>query len=302
MLAARRDPPFYPGAHEASHLSGAHALHVPHATPGVARLMTVLQVVGSLLAIPVGLASGYSIYHANFSPEANCQSLRAGIISMLDKNADASTLRLLVRRDVAAFEGACGAVDPDAVAAFRTLLTGGKGPPPAALSSAVPVKEAVRVLARQPNELAKATPAKALPVVAEAKPLRRDAVSSDANWVASVRRALLHAPVTRAEAAQAPAVRAPPAVARSLTPQLRVSSEAPAPALPPAAPVAAAPQPARDDAHPVPPAPIPDAVRPALISEVLPLPKTADTAPAERHSGFSGLLAQFQRLGRVVGH
>ncbi len=117
MLAARRDPPFRSGAHEGSHFSGAHA---PHATPGGARLMTALQVIGSLLAIPVGLASGYSIYYANFSPEANCQNLRAGIISMLDKNADASTLRLLVRRDVAAFEGACGAVDPDAVAAFKT--------------------------------------------------------------------------------------------------------------------------------------------------------------------------------------
>ncbi len=115
MLVARRDPPLYSGAHEVPHISGHHAAHAPHAT----RFMTALQMIGSVLAIPVGLASGYSIYHANFSPEARCQSLRANIISMLDKSADASTLRMLVRRDVVEFEGSCGAVDPDAVAAFQ---------------------------------------------------------------------------------------------------------------------------------------------------------------------------------------
>jgi hypothetical protein len=296
MLAARRDPPFHPGAHEGSHLSGAHyphAAHAPHAAPGVARFMTVLQVVGSLLAIPVGLASGYSIYHANFSPEANCQSLRAGIISMLDKNADASTLRLLVRRDLAAFEGACGAVDPDAVAAFKTLLTSGKTAPPAASSSIVPVKKAAREPAQQTNVSAKPAAANALPAIAEANPHQRDAASSDAKWVASVRRALLHTSVTRAEAAPAPAAWPAPATALPLAPKTRISSETPAPALPPAAPVAAASRPAPDDAHPVPPASIP---------EVMPLPKAADAAPAERRSGVFGLFAQFPLLGRVVGH
>ena len=90
--------------------------------PRFAGLMTGLQIAGSLLALPVGLASGYSIYHANFSAEAQCQSLRGNIVSTLDKSADASTLRMLVRRDVAAFEASCGDVDPDAVAAFRTLF------------------------------------------------------------------------------------------------------------------------------------------------------------------------------------
>jgi hypothetical protein len=296
MLAARRDPPFHSGAHEGSHLSGSHyphAAHAPHAALGVARFMTALQVIGSLLAIPVGLASGYSIYHANFSPEANCQSLRAGIISMLDKNADASTLRLLVRRDVAAFEGACGAVDPDAVAAFKTLLTSGKPAPPAASSSVVPVKEAAREPARSTNVSVKPAIAKALPAIVELKPSQRDADSSDANWVASVRRALVHAPVTRAEAAPALATRPAPAAALPLAPKMRISRETPAPALPPAAAVAVVSRPAPDDAHPVPPASIPEA---------MPLPKAADTAPAERHSGFFGLLAQFPLLGRVVGH
>jgi hypothetical protein len=293
MLVARRDPPFHSGAHEASHISGHHAAHAPHTT----RLMTALQIAGSVLAIPVGLASGYSIYHANFSPEASCQSLRANIISVLDKNADASTLRLLVRRDVAAFETSCGAVDPDAVAAFKTLLAAGKTPT-ATARTAVPPQQEAHEPVRQPNEMAQPVAAKAPPAITEAKPLRRDAVGSDANWVASVRRALIHAPVTRAEAAEAPVVA--PAAARPIAPQVRIphgtrapalSLAAPAPALPPAASVAVAPAPAFD--HPVPPAPIPD---------VMPLPKAAAAAPTERHSGFSGLIAQIPLLGRVVGH
>ena len=60
----------------------------------------MLQVVGSLLAIPVGLASAYSIYRANFSADTTCQTLRANIVSMLDKSVDAGTRRMLVRRDV----------------------------------------------------------------------------------------------------------------------------------------------------------------------------------------------------------
>ena len=86
----------------------------------------MLQVVGSLLAIPVGLASGYSIYRANFSVETTCQSLRANIVSMIDKSVDAGTRRMLVRRDVETFEQTCGTVDPDATAAFKALLAADK--------------------------------------------------------------------------------------------------------------------------------------------------------------------------------
>ena len=84
--------------------------------------VSTVQIVGSLLAVPLGLASGYSIYRANFSPETTCQALRTNIIGMLDKNVDATTRRMLVRRDIEAFEQNCGAVDPDAHAAFKTLL------------------------------------------------------------------------------------------------------------------------------------------------------------------------------------
>jgi len=296
MLTARRDPLLHPGEHDAAHI--AHPGHAVHG-PGFHRFMNVLQVAGSVLAIPLGLASGYSIYHANFSPEARCQSLRANIISMLDKSADASTLRVLVRRDVAAFEGSCDAVDPDAVAAFKTLLAGGKPTAPTAIAgAAAPPRQMAGALARQQHEAPKAVALpKAPPAVAAARPVRRDAVSSDVNWLAAVRRALVHAPVTRAEAAEAPAVA--PAAARPIAPQVYVphatrapalSLAVPAPALPPPASVATVPAPAAD--HPVPPAPIPEAA---------PLPKPADAASAERHSGFSGLISQIPLLGHLAG-
>ena len=86
------------------------------------RFVTAIQLVGSLLAVPIGIASAYSFYRANFSPDTTCQNLRSGIVAMLDKSVDAATRRILVRRDVEAFEKACGTVDPDATAAFKTLL------------------------------------------------------------------------------------------------------------------------------------------------------------------------------------
>ena len=93
--------------------------------------MTVLQMVGALLAVPVGIGSAYSMYQANFSPEATCKSLRVNIVRMLDKNVDAGTRHMLVRRDVEAFEHTCGTVDPDATAAFKALLAAEKAPAPA---------------------------------------------------------------------------------------------------------------------------------------------------------------------------
>jgi hypothetical protein len=94
----------------------------------LSRLTGGVQLLGSLIGIPLALVGGYSTWHANFSPEAKCQALRANIVSMLDRKADATTLRLLVQRDVAAFQRDCDAVDPDAVAAFKTLLTAEKTP------------------------------------------------------------------------------------------------------------------------------------------------------------------------------
>jgi hypothetical protein len=288
MLTARRDPLFHPGEHDLAH--AAHSGHTAH-SPGFNRFMTFLQVAGSVLAIPLGLASGYSIYHANFSAEARCQGLRANIISMLDKSADASTLRMLVRRDVADFESACGTVDPDAVAAFKTLLASGKQATPARAPE--PVKQAAHASVRPAKEAAKPAPAKATAAVAEAKHVARDAASADAKWISSVRAALIHVPEAPSEResretrAPAPALSlAPPTVAQPVT----VPQQA-APALPPAASVAAAPAPAPAH-HPVPPGLIPDNA-----------PATTASVPATppEHSGFRGVIAEIPLLGRVVG-
>lgn len=117
MLRATRDD--HPHAH------AVHYGHVPPRTLG-ARFTSSVQLLGSLVGIPLALIGGYSTYHATFSPEGKCQALRANIVSMLDKKTDATTLRLLVQRDVVTFERECGQVDADAAAAFKTLLAAEK--------------------------------------------------------------------------------------------------------------------------------------------------------------------------------
>lgn len=229
MLAATRETSIHSGAQPAS----------PAAT-GFARFMAVLQVAGSLLTIPLGLASGYSIYHANFSTEARCQGLRTNIVSMLDKSADASTLRVLVRRDVATFERSCGTVDPDAVTAFRTLLSANKPVATAVLAHPV-AKKAVA-------KLATAKSVEVKPAVAK----RATREASDAKWLAAVRAALVshHAeparPVDLARTALKVARPAAPAAASMQTPVAPV----------PPAPVNSRARVAAD--HPVPPALIPE--------------------------------------------
>jgi hypothetical protein len=130
MLVARRDPPFDGDAQDAvpANLS-AYPLRK---ASKFARFVTAIQMVGSLLAVPVGIASAYSFYRANFSPETTCQSLRSNIVAMLDRSVDAATRRVLVRRDVEAFEKTCGTVDPDATTAFKALLAVDKTAAPAA--------------------------------------------------------------------------------------------------------------------------------------------------------------------------
>jgi len=125
MLVATRDPMPSPGAHD-----GHPRPHQPPLAPRGARLMTAMQIAGSVLAIPVGLGSAYSVYRANFSVDTTCQTLRANIISMLDKKLDPTTQRMLVRHDVETFEKTCGGVDPDAEAAFKALLAAGRSAPP----------------------------------------------------------------------------------------------------------------------------------------------------------------------------
>src|SRR5690349_14941353 len=119
MLTARRDD--YPHAE--------HFVASPPPRSLVSRFAGGMQLVGSIIGVPLALIGGYSTYHTTFSPEAKCQSLRGSIVPMLDKQADATTLRMLVQRDVATFQHDCGAVDPDAVAAFQNLMTADRGRP-----------------------------------------------------------------------------------------------------------------------------------------------------------------------------
>jgi hypothetical protein len=280
MLVARRDP-VHPGAH---HAPLAHDIR--GGSPRLTRTVGMLQIVGSLLAIPVGLASAYSIYRVNFSVETTCQSLRADIISMIDKRVDAGTRRILVGRDVEKFEQTCGSIDPDATAAFKSLLATEKPAvtavpaAPARVTAPVaepPAKQAVRKADAHPQTAAK------MPAAAWPGADRREPDGSDTQWLDAVRQAL----VTH-EASRAPVeARVAPAEARVLRPAVRESAvPAPAqtpmpaatpavapvvapaaPALPPPAAVAAPAAPAvprqADGDHPVPPSAIPDAAEAA---------------------------------------
>jgi len=229
MLVARRDPPFDGDARDAMP-TNLSAYPVRKASK-LARFVTAIQLVGSLLAVPVGIASAYSFYRANFSPETTCQSLRSNIVAMLDKSVDAATRRVLVRRDVEAFEKTCGAVDPDATTAFKALLAVDKTAAPVAAAPSVPkvqrsetvTKEPVRKAEPRPQTPAARQPAPAAaPAIAE--PVHRDPAISDTQWLDAVREALVtHKDETRA-----------PAPKPAHTPDAAKLQSAPAPAARPA--------------------------------------------------------------------
>ena len=309
MLVARRDP-FHPGAHDAT-----YAYNAAGGSPRLARTVSMLQVVGSLLAIPVGLASAYSIYRANFSVETTCQSLRADIISMIDKRVDASTRRILAHRDVEKFEQTCGSIDPDATDAFKALLAADKPAVPAAAAAAAPIpvapaKDAVRKAEPHPAAVAK-MPDSAWP---GAERGRREPGVTDAQWLDAVRQALVthdasRVPVEAVNAAVAPVAPAPPVLRPALrdaaAPVNAPAAAAPAPvelappiapALPPATAVPApataiaAPLPPRADAdHPVPPAAIPDPAEAAAAAQA-----------NERHSRVRRWIVKIPLMGNVI--
>ncbi|HXZ46984.1 MAG TPA: hypothetical protein VEH02_09695 [Pseudolabrys sp.] len=273
MLVARRDPPFHMDADEAAsiHSDGSPTTKAS----GFTRFLAAVQIIGSLLAVPIGIASAYSFYRTNFSPETTCQTLRSGIISLLDKSVDATTRRALVRRDVETFEKTCAAVDPEATAAFKTLLTAEKPATPPSAAPAAPEsiasrpKEAVRkVEPAHPQTAVKQPVAATPPAVAE--PVRRDAAVSDSQWLDAVRQALVthkpeptHAEAIRPQSQPAPIVRPMPQETTASSPAaVPTPAAAPtyAPALPPAITVTPPPVQRVDADHPVPPQSIPDPV------------------------------------------
>lgn len=283
MLVARRDPPFHVDVHDP--VPADRAIYPPLKASRLTRFVAAVQMVGSLLAVPVGIASAYSFYRANFSPETTCQGLRSGIVAMLDKSVDVATRRILVRRDVEEFEKTCGTVDPEATAAFKNLLAAEKTASAPAVAPVAPKPQRSETVSPQRNETAVSKeqvhrieprsqapakqPAAAANVVAE--PQRRDTVISDTQWLDAVRQALLtHKEQTeptpekvKPQSIPQPAMRpaahenaAPPASAAISTPAAVPSV---APALPPAMSISPPPAAAavRDD-HPVPPETIPD--------------------------------------------
>lgn len=330
MLVARRDPPFESAAKD----------HVAiHAPPRSSRVLHGFQLIGSFLAIPIGLASAYSIYHTNFTTEARCETLRSNIVSMLDKNADPAALRMLVRRDVVTFESNCGSVDPDAVAAFRKLLAGSQVAAPQAKPEAKPeaksaakpqaaAPEPVRQQAQQPLPVKKPAAAEAKPAQPETtksvrresdvKPVRRDVearpvarepvqekVDGDAAWLEAVRGALVHAPEGTAAKADNPRqpAPAPKPLGELRAPAAPVAAPSVAPSagapLVPSAAPALAPA-ASVAATPPAATEIDHPVPPASIPDGAP-PVTA-SVPADKpeRSRIKALIADIPLLGRMV--
>lgn len=261
----------------------AHDRPVPPPSPTGSRLsrfVGIAQICGALVAVPAGLGSAYTMYKTNFSLEASCQTLRANIVAMLDRSVDAATRRILVRRDVETFEQTCGAVDPDATAAFKVLLAAKTGPAEswekpahttirrietAPASKADKVEKVEKVEKIEPAEPVKSEAAvsktKPAPVrAASVAPVQAGAPVSDAAWVAAVRSALVTPPQHSAAAPAVAAVTAPQTLGELPPPQVLPSAPEAAPALPPPASVSTVSTVAAsaNPDHPVPPGTIPE--------------------------------------------
>jgi hypothetical protein len=292
MLVATRDP-FHPGSNDPA--------SAPPAGGGsrLARTMSTLQIIGTVMAIPAALGSAYSMYRTNFSADATCQSLRANIVQILDKGVDASARHMLVRRDVEAFEQRCGDVDPDAAAAFKTLLAVDKTRAPVVqpvvartdaqpkpverkIEPKVEPKVETKTEAKtEPKVETKADPRQeaakqpaAKPAAVAAAPVQRDPATSDAARLEAVRGALVnHAPSAQ------PAAPTPPAPALAATPTEPKSEPKSEPKVASAPPVL---RPAVRETQPVTleSAKLPAAAPEAVTAPALPPPTAIVNAPA----------------------
>jgi len=306
MLVATRDP-FHDGEQKESRQAETPQAKVRPdrpVRPAGERFMGLLQMTGALLAIPIGLFTAYSLYRANFSVETTCQSLRAGIIATLDKSVDASARRMLVRRDVQTFEQTCAEIDPDATAAFKSLLAVDKAATAAAAAPAAG-KTVTQPTAKAP---VKAEPkADAKPVVkVDAKPEAKTEAKSEAKPEATGEAKAEAKPDIKPEPRPEAAARVTALPADAVAPGRPAESDAnwlaavrgaleehPAPAVasqpaiaPPATPVAAS-APATLGAPPavlMAPGAAPPAVNPVAAAPALPpateVPGTAAPRPA----------------------
>lgn len=237
-LSERREPTFHAVGRDSNGLAPAsdhhHAAALAHhpikPASHFTRFVSGFQALSTLIGVPIALASGYSLYRANFAPETACANLRASIVQMLDKNVDAATRRMLVKRDIESFEQSCGAVDPDAHAAFKTLLDADKPTSMAAKPQGIakvpvatikdtpkpsakePVKEAAREPGKEPgkNELRPAIVEKkpvAVPQAVAAAPAAETHPGgmSDTRWLDAVRSALVDPPAEHKDVVAEPA-------------------------------------------------------------------------------------------------
>lgn len=129
-MSARREPTFHAaGRADDQHAPSVHPGHPTKPGSHFTRFISGFQAISTLIGVPLALASGYTLYRTNYAPETGCANLRTSIVSMLDKNVDPATRRMLVKRDVESFERNCGGFDPDAQAAFKALLAADRGWP-----------------------------------------------------------------------------------------------------------------------------------------------------------------------------
>ncbi|HET7847787.1 MAG TPA: hypothetical protein VFL51_01875 [Pseudolabrys sp.] len=223
-LTERREPVFDAAPHDrvAPEVRSAGIGPLKSASR-VTRVISGAQMLSTLLAVPLGLASGYSIYRANFSPETTCQNLRAGIIAMLDKKVDAAMRHMLVRRDVEEFERSCGSVDPDATAAFKRLLAADRAPPAAAAPRAEVKPKDPQIAPKETQ--AKVKQAEPKPKEAEAKPAHKAEPHAVAAKPAPAKAVASHTDTPRIEARRGEPAR-PRAVGNAVQAEAPVSDTA----------------------------------------------------------------------------
>ena len=133
MLVARRDPPFHVDARDDA--PAYYGAYPEVKAPRIVRFVTAIQMIGSLLAVPVGIASAIRSIVRIFLPKRLAKLCAAASSQCSTRVSIRATRRILVRRDVEVFEKTCGSVDPEATAAFKTLLAADKAPVPLAAAA-----------------------------------------------------------------------------------------------------------------------------------------------------------------------
>jgi hypothetical protein len=97
----------------------------------------IAQLLGTLLAIPAGLAGSYAVFRSIRSGGVDCTDLRASIIGTMEKKIAPDAKRTLLRHDVESFDVHCGDEDPEARVVFDSALASPQAAPSARPPDAV---------------------------------------------------------------------------------------------------------------------------------------------------------------------